>query len=279
MVERLELTAHIRGGLERDEFSIHYQPIVHLDTGRIAGVEALARWNHPTRGLLRPAEFIPQAEETGLIIPLGRSILEEASHRARAWQQEMDVDECFALSVNLSPKQLLDPDLVKHVADALAGSALDPCSLILEITEDVFMQEAEGTMMRLRELKDLGVRLAIDDFGTGYSSLSYLERFPVDMLKIAKPFVDGLAKGAQESPLVEAVIRIGDALGLETVAEGIERAEQWDRLKDLHCEQGQGFYFARPLEDGRVKGFLAGNTDPSPDPSPNPSLDLVAEAG
>jgi diguanylate cyclase (GGDEF)-like protein len=279
MVERLELTAHIRGGLERDQFSIHYQPIVHLDTGRIAGVEALARWNHPTRGLLRPAEFIPQAEETGLIIPLGRSILEEASHRARAWQQEMDVDECFALSVNLSPKQLLDPDLVKHVADALAGSALDPCSLILEITEDVFMQEAEGTMMRLRELKDLGVRLAIDDFGTGYSSLSYLERFPVDMLKIAKPFVDGLAKGAQESPLVEAVIRIGDALGLETVAEGIERAEQWDRLKDLHCEQGQGFYFARPLEDGRVKGFLAGNTDPSPDPSPNPSLDLVAEAG
>ena len=272
MVERLELTAHLRSGLKHDEFSIHYQPIVHLDTGRIAGVEALARWNHPTRGLLRPAEFIPLAEETGLIIPLGQSILEEASHRARTWQRGLGDDQLFTMSVNLSPKQLLDPNLVKHVADALGDSALDPSSLILEITEDVFMQEAEGTLMRLRELKDLGVRLAIDDFGTGYSSLSYLERFPVDMLKIAKPFVDGLGKGPQESPLVEAVIRIGDALGLETVAEGIERAEQWDRLKDLHCEQGQGFYFAHPLEDGRVQGFLTENTPERP-------LDLVAESG
>ena len=272
MVERLELTAHLRSGLERDEFSIHYQPIVRLDTGRVVGVEALARWNHPTRGLLPPAEFIPLAEETGLIIPLGRSILDESTDRARSWQQEVGTGQRFALSVNLSPKQLLDPSLVKHVAAALTSSALDPGSLILEITEDVFLQEAEGTLTRLRELKDLGVRLAIDDFGTGYSSLSYLERFPVDILKIAKPFVDGLGRGPQESPLVEAVIRLGEALGLETVAEGIERAEQWDRLKDLRCEQGQGFYFAHPLEDQSVQVFLN-------ESAPDASLDLVAEVG
>jgi diguanylate cyclase (GGDEF)-like protein len=256
MVQRLELTANLRHGVQRGEFDVHYQPIVHLDTGRISGVEALARWKHPARGLLLPAEFIALAEETGLIVPLGWDVLREASQRARLWQQAFDRERCFTISVNLSPKQLMDPSLIKEVASSLDESGLEPCSLTLEITEDVFLKEAEGTLIRLRELKQLGVRLAIDDFGTGYSSLSYLERFPVDILKIAKPFVDGLGTEGRESALVQAVIGLGNALGLETVAEGIERPEQRDRLLDLKCEQGQGYFFGRPLEDSLVTSLL-----------------------
>jgi diguanylate cyclase (GGDEF)-like protein len=256
MVQRLELTANLRHGVRRGEFDVHYQPIVHLDTGRIAGVEALARWKHPARGLLLPAEFMALAEETGLIVPLGWDVLREASQRARLWQQAFDRERCFTISVNLSPKQLMDPSLIKEVASSLDESGLEPCSLTLEITEDVFLQEAEGTLVRLRELKQLGVRLAIDDFGTGYSSLSYLERFPVDILKIAKPFVDGLGTEGRESALVQAVIGLGNALGLQTVAEGIERPEQRDRLLDLKCEQGQGYFFGRPLEDSLVTSLL-----------------------
>jgi diguanylate cyclase (GGDEF)-like protein len=272
MVQRLELSDHLRQGLKRNEFSIQYQPIIHLESGAITGVEALVRWNHPTRGVLRPAEFIHLAEETGLIVPLGQSILLEACRRARAWQEERAAGPAFVLSVNFSPKQVMDPALVNQVAVALDDSGLDPRSLVLEITEDVFLQGAEETLTRLRELKDLGVRLAIDDFGTGYSSLSYLERFPVDILKIAKPFVDGLGRGSRESSLVEAVIRIGDALGLDTVAEGIEAPEQRDRLRELRCQQGQGFYFARPLEHRRIKDLLS-------ESNPDRPLHLVADAG
>jgi diguanylate cyclase (GGDEF)-like protein len=256
MVQRLELTATLRKSVQRGEFDVHYQPIVHLDTGEISGVEALVRWNHPSRGLLLPAEFIRLAEETGLIVPLGWSVLREACRRAQSWQETYGRDRCFTISVNLSPKQLMDPGLVREVANSLDESGLEPCSLTLEITEDVFLQEAEGTLARLRELKELGVRLAIDDFGTGYSSLSYLERFPVDILKIAKPFVDGLGNGDDKSPLVEAVIGLGDALGLQTVAEGIERREQHERLRDLRCEQGQGFYFSQPIDGNGMADFL-----------------------
>jgi diguanylate cyclase (GGDEF)-like protein len=265
MVERLELMANLRQAVQSREFDVHYQPIVHLDTGKIAGVEALVRWNHPDRGLLLPAEFIRLAEETGLIVPLGRAVLREACAQARRWQEAYGKERCFSVSVNLSPRQLLEPNLVREVAASLQEANLEACSLTLEITEDVFLQEAEGTLARLQELKQLGVRLAIDDFGTGYSSLSYLERFPVDILKIAKPFVDGLGNGDQESALVEAVIGLGKALGLETVAEGIERPEQRDRLRDLRCAQGQGYYFAGPLEDRGVAALL--DAEPPDEPS------------
>ncbi|HEX2025360.1 MAG TPA: EAL domain-containing protein [Actinomycetota bacterium] len=257
MVERLELTAHLTRAIDDREFVLEYQPIVNLETSAIEGVEALVRWRHPERGLLAPAEFIPLAEETGLIVPLGWAILEEACARAARWQG----GQPLAVSVNLSPKQLTDPELVAGVRATLEDSGLDPSALILEITEDVLMHESEATMRTMRELKALGVRLAIDDFGTGYSSLSYLERFPVDMLKIAKTFVDGLDGGAERSTLVEAVIRLGEALGLRTVAEGIETAEQLDRLRGLHCEQGQGYLFARPLDEAGIEGFLR---DPEP---------------
>jgi diguanylate cyclase (GGDEF)-like protein len=257
MVQRLEMTAQLRRAVKGGEFSLRYQPIVNLETGRIDGVEALVRWDHPQRGELAPGEFIPLAEETGLIVPLGWEVLREACARAKFWQEANGGDlRPLTVSVNLSPKQLLEPNLVKEVARSLNEAGLAPGSLVLEITEDVLMQEAEGTLLRLRELKAQGVRLAIDDFGTGYSSLSYLERFPVDMLKIAKPFVDGLGNGSGRSPLVEAVIKLGGALGLQTVAEGIEREDQLDRLRSLHCEQGQGYFFAHPLTGEGIEALL-----------------------
>jgi diguanylate cyclase (GGDEF)-like protein len=257
MVERLEMTAHLTKAVERQEFSLYYQPIVSLQNGAIVGVEALVRWEHPQRGILSPADFIPLAEETGLIVPLGRLVLREACRQAKAWQGVTSQSgQPLMVGVNLSPKQLMEPNLVREVAGALEEARLNPESLVLEITEDVLMQEAEGTLERLRELKAVGVRLSIDDFGTGYSSLSYLERFPVDQLKIAKTFVDGLKNGNGQAALVEAVIRLGAALGLQTVAEGIESMEQRDRLRDLHCETGQGFYFAEPLTDAELEAML-----------------------
>ena len=261
MVERLELTAHLARAVEQREFVLEYQPIVNLETHSIEGVEALVRWRHPTKGLLSPSEFIPAAEDTGLIVPLGWAILREACARAAGWQ--VPGHPPLAVSVNLSPKQLTDPNLVREVERSLLASGLDPSCLILEITEDVLMHETEATLQTLRELKRLGVRLAIDDFGTGYSSLSYLERFPVDMLKIAKTFVDKLGNGAPRSPLVEAVIRLGEALGLQVVAEGIETAEQLDRLRGLRCEQGQGFLFGRPLDEHAID-LLLRQGDPVP---------------
>ncbi|MGH2656171.1 MAG: putative bifunctional diguanylate cyclase/phosphodiesterase [Actinomycetota bacterium] len=254
MVERLEMTAHLARAVEQHEFTLEYQPIVNLESRAIEGIEALVRWRHPTRGLLAPSEFIPLAEDTGLIVPLGWAILQEACLRAAGWQ--VPHHPPLAVSVNLSPKQLGDPNLVTEVGRALADSGLDPQCLILEMTEDVLMHETEDILLTLREVKALGVRLAIDDFGTGYSSLSYLERFPVDMLKIAKTFVDQLGNGEPRSPLVEAVIGLGEALGLRTVAEGIETAQQLDRLRGLHCEQGQGFLFARPLGEQAIDILL-----------------------
>jgi diguanylate cyclase (GGDEF)-like protein len=255
MVERLELTAALTRAIEQRQFILEYQPIVNLGSGAIEGVEALVRWRHPTRGLLSPADFIPLAEETGLIVPMGWAILREACARAARWHGSAGLP--LAVSVNLSPKQLTDPQLVAGVRATLEESGLDPGALILEITEDVLMHEVETTMRTMRELKALGVHLAIDDFGTGYSSLSYLERFPVDMLKIAKTFVDGLGNGTERSTLVEAVIRLGEALGLRTVAEGIETAEQLDRLRGLRCEQGQGYLFARPLDEAGIELLLS----------------------
>jgi diguanylate cyclase (GGDEF)-like protein len=260
MVERLEMSAHLARAVEQHEFTLEYQPIVNLETRAIEGVEALVRWRHPTRGLLPPSEFIPLAEDTGLIVPLGRAILREACLRAAGWQ--VPGHPPLAVSVNLSPKQLADPNLATEVGRALADSGLDPECLILEMTEDVLMHETDDILLTLREVKGLGVRLAIDDFGTGYSSLSYLERFPVDMLKIAKTFVDQLGNGEPRSPLVEAVIGLGEALGLRTVAEGIETAQQLDRLRGLRCEQGQGFLFARPLDE-RAMGTLLKRGSPA----------------
>jgi diguanylate cyclase (GGDEF)-like protein len=256
VVKRLELKADLQSALERGEFTLAYQPIVELETGKIAAVEALLRWNHPERGLLPPGEFVPLAEETGLIVPLGRWVLTEALRQAAAWDAVTPDGETLGVTVNLSAVQLERPGLVDDVSRALRQSDLPPSALTLEITESIFMEDAASMADRLRELKSLGVLLAIDDFGTGYSSLGYLARCPIDVLKIAKPFVDAMSEASSESALARAIIRIGESLGLTTVAEGIEREDQRDRLQELHCPFGQGYLFARPLSPAELTAFL-----------------------
>ena len=256
VVKRLELKADLQNALERGEFALVYQPIIELETGKIAAVEALLRWNHPERGLLPPAEFVPLAEETGLIVPLGRWVLTEALRQAAAWDMVTPEGETLGVTVNLSAVQLERAGLVDDVARALRQTGLPPRALTLEITESIFMKDAAPMADRLRELKSLGVLLAIDDFGTGFSSLGYLARCPIDVLKIAKPFVDAMSDGTNESALARAIIRIGESLGLTTVAEGIEREDQRDRLRELRCPFGQGYLFAKPLSPADLTAFL-----------------------
>jgi diguanylate cyclase (GGDEF)-like protein/PAS domain S-box-containing protein len=256
VVERLELKGDLQRAIEGQHLDVHYQPVVTMDTERVIGFEALLRWNHPERGSIPPLQFIPLAEETGLIVPLGRWVLREACRQAKALQNEYPSDPPLSMAVNLSVRQLQHPSLVRHVVDALAESGLGPTSLTLEITESVLMNDAESTIVRLRDLKEVGVRLAIDDFGTGYSSLSYLSQFPVDVLKIDRAFVRPVADGIEESALAAAIVKLGDALHLQTVAEGIEHPAQMERLAQLGVDRGQGFYFARPMDACQARDFL-----------------------
>ncbi|HEY3021137.1 MAG TPA: GGDEF domain-containing phosphodiesterase, partial [Solirubrobacteraceae bacterium] len=239
VLDRIELEADLQRAVARNELVVHYQPVVSLADGSLAAFEALVRWRHPTRGLLAPLSFIPLAEETELIIDIGRWVLEESCAQAQRWGT--------SVSVNLSGKQLGQSDLVEVVARALARSGLAPERLWLEITETVLMHDTEATIERLRALKALGVRLAVDDFGTGYSSLRYLRRFPIDLLKMAKPFVDGLNASPEGTALAKTILELGHSLGLRTVAEGIEGAAELAQLRRLGCELGQGFLFAEPL--------------------------------
>jgi EAL domain-containing protein (putative c-di-GMP-specific phosphodiesterase class I) len=261
VVDRLALEADLQRAMDLDQFFLEYQPIVSIETGDILSFEALLRWNHPTRGLLAPLLVIPIAETTGLIIELGRWILNVACMEACALQRRHPRTPTLSLSVNLSGRQIGHPDIVQHVSDALAASGLPPASLVLEITESVLVHNEPEVLERLWALKRLGCRLAIDDFGTGYSSLAYLQKFPVDILKIDKSFTDRLGAGAQESPIARAVVALGNTISLETVAEGIETREQWERLRELGCERGQGFYFARPGSGDMLDDLLAAEDD------------------
>ncbi|HEV8424213.1 MAG TPA: EAL domain-containing protein [Actinomycetes bacterium] len=256
MLQRLELEAELRHATDRGELVLHYQPIVELVSGRITRVEALVRWNHPTRGLLPPPAFIPLAEEQGMIGPIGRWVLLEACQQARRWQDRFPDAPPLAVHVNLSGRQLEEQSLVGEVVQALETSRLVPRLLTLEITETVLMTDIETMSQRLRELKGLGVLLAIDDFGTGYSSLSYLRRFPIDMLKIDKAFVDGIGRGREDTALAHAIINLSHTLQLHTVAEGIERPEQAAHLAALGCQDGQGYHFARPLTPAAMSELL-----------------------
>jgi diguanylate cyclase (GGDEF)-like protein/PAS domain S-box-containing protein len=252
--------AQQRSDLERalteEQFVVHYQPIVDLRQRRLTGFEALVRWHHPQEGLVPPNTFIPLAETTGLIVPLGRWVLRKACEQLARWHAERPSAAGLRMSVNLSARQFHYDGLVADVADALERSGIDPSCLILEITESMLMRDTTATIGTLRALKDLGVRLAIDDFGTGYSSLSYLRQFPVDILKIDRSFVEGVAGEGGDATLAEAVVQMSRALRLQTVAEGIETTDQWSALRTLGCEFGQGYLFARPIEAARVEALL-----------------------
>ncbi len=247
VMDRMELESDLRRAVVEGEFTLYYQPLVQLNNGASVGVESLLRWEHPRRGLVSPVEFITVAEETGLIVPLGRWVLREACRQVQAWTNETPALGMLSVAVNVSGRQLQDPLFVEDVQRALDDSGLAPNRLVLEITETVIMHRTDSVVHRLRQLKDIGVRVAIDDFGTGYSSLSYLQQFPIDILKIDKAFVDGLGDDNAGSALARTIIGLSGTLGLDTIAEGIEHSEQQSILNELGCELGQGFFFARPL--------------------------------
>ena len=254
---RLRMVNDLRAALEREEFVLQYQPKVDLKTGAVDHVEALARWHQPRRGLLLPAEFIPLAEETGLIVPLGRWVLEEACAQVRCWQDLHPRTQPVVANVNLSAKQFRQPDLAAEVAEVLEKTGLDPACLELEITERVLMEDAPATGAVLEKLKALDIKVAVDDFGTGYSSLSYLKRFPVDTLKIDRSFVSGLGTDLEDEVLVSGVLGLAHALGLRVVAEGVETEQQVASLKKIGCDLAQGYYFFRPLSNVAATPVLA----------------------
>jgi len=256
VVERLDLLADLRHAIERNELELEYQPIVDMATRRVSGLETLVRWDHPRRGRISPADFIPIAEQSGLIVPIGRWVLLHACAHARHWTRSLPELHPITVTVNLSARQLGDENLLDDVANALRVAGLRRDQLVLELTETTLLANSEETVGILTSLKSLGVRLAIDDFGTGYSSLSYLHRFPVDVLKMDKSFVEGVAGGPGASALASAVIALGNTLGLRTVAEGIENEAQHDVLLALGCQFGQGFLFSRPLPAAEVMPYL-----------------------
>ncbi len=243
--------------LDQREFVLHYQPVILLATGGMIGVEALVRWRHPERGLVPPGEFIPAAEVTGLIVPLGRWVLEQACGQARRWQRQHPRPDPLRMAVNLSAVQIQHPGLIEDVTRVLATTGLDPATLVLEITESAVLHDVAAAAQRLGQLKALGVQLAIDDFGTGQSSLSYLKRFPIDVLKLDKSFIDGLSSGSQERALARALVQLGKALHLSTVAEGVELAEQRHELLALGCQYAQGYLFSRPCKADDIDTLLA----------------------
>jgi diguanylate cyclase (GGDEF)-like protein/PAS domain S-box-containing protein len=253
---RLALKGDLERALERDELFVLYQPIMDLSTLELVGVEALLRWRHPERGVVGPMEFIPVAEETGVIVQLGRWVLSEACRQARAWDL-VAPGRRLTMNVNVSGRQVTEPGFVAEVAQVIADAGIDPARIVLEFTEGVLMRDTDATMVTLRALKALGVRLAIDDFGTGYSSLSYVRQFPIDVLKIDRSFVASMVDGPDEAALMHSILKLSETLHLETVAEGIEDPGQLAQLQGLGAELGQGFLFARPLESNKIAALLS----------------------
>ncbi len=262
--ERLQIEADLRKGLERDELEVHYQPFYSLDGQHIVGAEALVRWRHPVNGLISPMAFIPMAEETGLILPIGRYVLEQACRQVRSIRDRLGVE--LPVSVNLSPRQFQESGLLSQVAAALDASGLPPAALMFEITESMVMDDLAGARDVMKKLSGLGVRLAIDDFGTGHSSLAYLKQFPVDEVKVDRAFVRGLAESRVDVAIVRAVIEIANAIGISAVAEGVETLDQVTGLRTLGCQIAQGYFFSHPLPAGEFDRLLAGHFAPTAAP-------------
>ncbi|WP_017299956.1 EAL domain-containing protein [Nodosilinea nodulosa] len=262
---RLMLENDLHGALERDELRVYYQPLIDLQTGQAIAVEALVRWQHPIRGLVSPAEFIPIAEANGLIVPIGEWVLRTACAQSRAWQ--LAGSPPLRLSVNLSACQFSQPNLVETIAQILAETQLDPAYLELEVTESFLMEDIHRSVQTLQELRGLGIAIALDDFGTGYSSLNYLSRFPVTMLKIDRSFVNDMRVNPESAAVTDAIIALAKSLHLSITAEGIEDQEQLAYLKERGCEEGQGFYFSRPLPAEALATWLQTKSPAQPLPA------------
>ena len=246
-VSLLQMEMDLRRAIDRAEFTLNYQPIVSLNSEKIVGFEALIRWNHPTRGNIPPDDFIPVAEETGLILPIGNWVLREACSQMQQWREKYSLANSLIVNVNLSARQLEQKDLVKQIARILKETKLDPACLKLEITESVIMKNAEETITKVRKLREMGVLLSIDDFGTGYSSLSYLHRFPIDTLKVDRSFVNLIGAEGEHSEIIQTIITLAYNLGMDVVAEGVETAEQLKFLRQVNCNYGQGYFYSHPV--------------------------------
>jgi diguanylate cyclase (GGDEF)-like protein len=253
---RLQMESDLRRALEREEFTLAYQPIVSLDERRVTGVEALIRWEHPERGRMSPDEFIPVAEENGLITPIGQWVLGAACRQMADWRTRLGATAPRSMAVNLSTRQLSEPDLVERVSEAVASAGIPPEALRLEITESAIMQNADTAVVLLRRLKDLGVGISLDDFGTGYSSLSYLHRFPLDTLKIDRSFVGRIDQEPRSANLVQTILTLAASLGVKAVAEGVENRLQLQMLHEMGCALGQGYHFSRPLDPADLEAML-----------------------
>ena len=262
VLDRMATEHSLHRALERSELILHYQPVVEVAGGTTVGVEALIRWHHPEQGLVAPVRFVPVAEESGLIIPIGAWVLEQACSQLRAWHEMGPVDRKGSVDVNLSARQIDDPGIVATVEEILAHTGLPPEHLTLEITESALMHDAASALVVLSALKELGVSLAIDDFGTGYSSLSYLQRFPLDVLKVDRMFVEELGMHTGGDEIVSAVVKLAHALGLQVVAEGVETERQFEVLRSLDCDFAQGFLFSRPVPADELTALFG--RQPSP---------------
>jgi EAL domain-containing protein (putative c-di-GMP-specific phosphodiesterase class I) len=257
-IGHLELENDLRRAIEQEEFVVHYQPIFHLaDGGGVWGLEALVRWYHPERGLLYPDEFVSLAEQSGLVVPAGERVLNEACRQAKEWQEAYPHIPPLVISVNLSARQLQRPDLAEVVERVLRETRLEAICLSLDITETVYVKALEGNTATLYRLRAMGVKISIDDFGMGYSSLAYLKRLPADALKIDKSFVKGLGEDVEDTAIVRMVIELAHTLGMEVIAEGVEDWGQAALLEEMGCDFGQGYYLSKPLPAEEVPAFLA----------------------
>ncbi|MCJ7703525.1 MAG: GGDEF domain-containing phosphodiesterase, partial [Anaerolineales bacterium] len=255
-LNRITLESDLRKAIQNKEFTAHYQPIFVLESEELVGFEALARWQHPTRGLLNPADFISVAEETGLIIEIDHYILYEACRQMKIWNGQYKPNQDLTVSINISGKHITDPELFKYIKEVLFKTQLDPKNLKLEITELTIVDQNEFTVRALSTLREMGVQIQIDDFGIGYSSLSYLSRFPINALKIDQSFVSRIVEESSQRDIVRAIITLTDRLNVNVIAEGVETSEQMAELKELGCEQGQGFFLSYPLDSGKVDIML-----------------------
>jgi EAL domain-containing protein (putative c-di-GMP-specific phosphodiesterase class I) len=259
VLRRMRTETELRRALEREELSLLYQPVVDTVGGQIRAVEALVRWHHPERGLLEPVEFIPVAEEAGLIGALGEWVLGRACRDGAHWQRVANgrIGEPILVCVNASPRQLANAAFPGRVAEIMAKCGLEPGSLALEITENVLLEEAHAPVTVLTSLREYGLRLMLDDFGTGYSSLAYLKRFPLDVIKIDRSFVAGLGRDGEDSAIVAAIVQMARTLGLHVVAEGVERPEQLERLREIGCDRVQGRLIAEPMPAAEIEALMA----------------------